>query len=130
MGKGRIENLTHPRWKKGESGNPGGRPKRLPITDEYRNLADQPLPEKLRARIQKKFGVKLSEDATWSSTVSLRLFLQAIGEKPERGAARSAKEIREATEGKALQRIELMPNVKTVYQILIKYDRSPRRKLE
>lgn len=33
---GRIENLRH--WKPGQSGNPGGRPKKKPLTELYEQL--------------------------------------------------------------------------------------------
>lgn len=37
----RLKKQTEPyRWKKGQSGNPGGRPKYKPITDRLRELLD------------------------------------------------------------------------------------------
>lgn len=38
----RIERLRPFAWKPGESGNPGGRPKRKPITEFYQQIVDDP----------------------------------------------------------------------------------------
>lgn len=83
-------------FKPGVSGNPSGRPKRRPISDAYEALADVALPEDLRLKL------KLPKDATYRDALALRQFHQAI-----KGVPAAAREIREAIEGKASQRIEL-----------------------
>lgn len=87
----------------GTSGNPGGRPKKRPITDEYFDLADKPIPEKLRAKLQKKYCVDLPQGITFSQMNALARYLDAM----EPDGQTSSKEIREAMEGKAPMRLEI-----------------------
>ena len=94
-GKGRIENLRPP-WKPGESGNLSGRPTTRPISDRYQARAEERLPEELRLML------KLGKRATWGDALALAQFRAGI-----KGKAENAREIREAIEGKATQRIEL-----------------------
>ena len=94
-GKGNPANLMPP-WKPGQTGNPGGRPKRRPISDAYEALADLPLPDDLRHKL------KLPKGSTYREAVALRQFHAAI-----KGLSTAAREIREAIEGKATQRVEL-----------------------
>ncbi len=83
-------------WKKGESGNPSGRPKRRPITEAYMLLSKRKLPKKIRE------ALGLSSAATWADGVAYGQMLNAA-----KGKHGNAQEIREAIEGKATQRIEL-----------------------
>ena len=62
-GKGRIQNLKP--WKKGQSGNLSGRPKKKPITEAYEHQMKQSLPDELRIRM------KLPEGATWADAVAV-----------------------------------------------------------
>lgn len=78
----------------GISGNPGGRPKVRPISDRYRRIAETTLPEKERKRLG------LSVGATYGDALAVTLF-------DGRANPSVAKEIREALEGRATQRIEL-----------------------
>ena len=93
--KGTPANLMPP-WKPGQSGNPGGRPKRRPISDRYEVLADTVLPDDLRRKLS------LKEGATYGDALALRIFHAAI-----KGAPPAAREVREAIEGKADQRIQI-----------------------
>jgi hypothetical protein len=43
---GKLENLKP--WPKGVSGNPGGRPKKKPLTEAYQAAINDPLPGHLR----------------------------------------------------------------------------------
>ncbi len=109
--KGNPQNLIP--FKPGQSGNPSGRPKRRPISDAYEAVADLPLPEELRAKL------KLPKGAKYRDAVALRQFQMAI----LKGNAPSAKEIREAIEGKATQRVELVggedaPPVGIAYELV------------
>ena len=85
------------------TGNAGGRPKKRPITDEYFQLADQVVPEKIRKRLEKKWEIKLEPGITFSKANALRRYLDAM----ESGGQTSSKEIREAIEGKAPERLEI-----------------------
>ena len=89
-----LENLKP--FPPGRSANPGGRPKRLPISDRYRDHAEQILPERIRAQFD------LPKDATWGDMIVLSQFMQAA-----KGKTDATREIREAIEGKALQRLRL-----------------------
>lgn len=83
-------------FKPGQSGNPGGRPKRRPISDEYLKICDtifETDPKKL----------KIPEGSTFAYAAAFAQFIQAIGKRDTRAMT----EIRESIEGKATQRIEL-----------------------
>jgi hypothetical protein len=64
------------RWPKGVSGNPGGRPRKKPITEFYAAFADVQVSE-LPARIRKKF--KDCDDLSLAAAGALGLFV-AMGE--------------------------------------------------
>jgi uncharacterized protein DUF5681 len=108
-GKGRIENLKP--WKPGESGNLLGRPKRRPISDRYEDRAETPLPEKERIKR------RLARGATYADALALGQFNAALN-----GRTDAAREIREAIEGKAQQRLEL---ANRRVEIHVKYDDPP-----
>src|SRR5215831_14664469 len=77
------ENLRPYRWRKGQPGpNPGGRPKKAPISDAYVQLMDEPLPEEIRSQL------KLPEGATWAHALALGQVRSAI-----KGNTQAAKEI-------------------------------------
>jgi hypothetical protein len=114
--KGTKHRTSHgnPNWKKGisgnpptqfppgVSGNPGGRPKKLPITDRYRERLEQTLPKtKYYDRERKKLC--LPDDATYGDLLSARQMFEAAN----RGRTDAAREIREAVEGKAIQRLRV-----------------------
>lgn len=92
---GNPKNLMPP-WKPGQSGNPGGRPRKKPISDRYMELAETVLPDDLRRKL------KLPEKATYGDAVALRIFHTAIGGKHE-----AARELREAIEGRAPQALHV-----------------------
>jgi hypothetical protein len=76
----------------GKSGNPGGRPKKRPISDRYADLAGYPLPDDPRLMM------KLEKRATYGDALALSQFRGAIKGKPE-----AAREIREAIRRAAAQ---------------------------
>jgi hypothetical protein len=86
-GPGKEENLK--KWKPGQSGNPGGRPRKRPITERYAEFAEHPVDEKTRK------ALKLDEGATLADAAIGRLFQGAI-----EGDRDALKEIREGIEGK------------------------------
>jgi hypothetical protein len=91
------------RWPKGVSGNPGGRPRKKPITEFYAAFADVQVSE-LPARIRKKF--KDCDDLSLAAAGALGLFV-AMGE----GNHSAAKELREGVEGKLAEKVELAVDV-------------------
>jgi hypothetical protein len=86
-GPGKRENLTP--WKPGQSGNPGGRPSKRPITERYAKFADLPVDEKTRK------AMKLDQGATLADAATKRLYQGAI-----EGDYDALREIREGIEGK------------------------------
>ncbi len=92
-----LEKGAPHRFKPGQSGNPGGRPRKRPISDRYAELAELELPEKERI----KYG--LSEGATYGDAIVLAMFNSALEGNPY-----AAREIREALEGKTGQRQEII----------------------
>jgi hypothetical protein len=77
-------------FKPGQSGNPAGRPKTRPITERYAILAEIPLEEATRKKLN------LPEGATYADAVVFAIYRR--GMKGDIGAGR---EIREAIEGKS-----------------------------
>jgi len=78
-------------FKPGQSGNPGGRPKKLPITDALRDLLEKPVPAKIDAR-------KL----TANHVLALQLIAQGA-----KGDLKAIAEIADRCEGKPMQRHEI-----------------------
>jgi hypothetical protein len=78
---------------KGVGGNPSGRPKRHPISDALRNLADLKYYPK---------SAKLKHGATYAEAAAFQAFLDAI-----RGDVKALNEVADRIEGKPSQRIEL-----------------------
>jgi len=92
----RLGGITGKGFLPGRSGNPSGRPKRRPISDRNADLAETPLPDDVRQALRLKKG------ATQGDAIALAMARQAI-----KGKTQAAREIREAIEGRATQRIEL-----------------------
>ncbi len=84
------------RFKPGHSGNLSGRPKKRAISDRYEIMAERPLPKKERS------DLGLRKGATYGDAIAHAQFHSEIEGKTE-----AAREIREAIEGKATQRVEL-----------------------
>ncbi|MFZ3329966.1 MAG: DUF5681 domain-containing protein [Candidatus Acidiferrales bacterium] len=78
-------------WQPGQTGNPGGRPKKKPITDRYHRIVETELPDDIRRALD------LPRGATFGDAIALAQARQAI--KGETGAA---KEMREAIEGRSI----------------------------
>jgi len=87
-GRGKPENLRPP-WKKGQSGNPGGRPKKTAITDAFRAVLERSVPNDPQKR-------------TYAELIAEATARQAI-----RGNVQAVREIADRTEGKARQAIEI-----------------------
>lgn len=99
-----LENLRPP-WKKGDpSPNPGGRPKKRPVTDEHFEVTMSEISEVLRKKVNKKLGMNLlKKGITHAHAMALRQHVEAI----LFGVTQACKEIRESIEGKAPQRMEI-----------------------
>ncbi|MGA7624591.1 MAG: DUF5681 domain-containing protein [Candidatus Acidiferrales bacterium] len=86
-----LANLLKGTWQPGQSGNPGGRPKKKPITDRYHRIVETELPDEIRG------ALGLPRGATFGDAIALALVRQAI-----KGDTTAAKEIREAIEGRSV----------------------------
>jgi hypothetical protein len=83
---GRVENLKP--WRKGESGNPGGRPRRKLLTEELERLLEQEAPA--------------ANGKTWAEVIAETLLKQG-----RKGNVRAIAEIADRLEGKPQQSVEL-----------------------
>ena len=76
------------RWKKGQSGNPSGRPKCKTLSNAYRNKLEEVVPNDPEGR-------------TWAELIAEAQVRDAV-----RGSVQAAREIADRTEGRARQSIE------------------------
>jgi hypothetical protein len=84
------ENLKPYRWKKGQpSPNPGGRPKKAPISDAYAYQVEVHLPDDIRTRL------RLPKGATWADGIAVTQIRAAL-----KGNTVAAKEIADRIEGR------------------------------
>jgi hypothetical protein len=86
-------------WKPGQSGNPGGRPKKLQLTESYRKVLAEEVPDHERRLL------KLPKGSTWCDAVA-RARVRAACMTSVAGTV-SAKELADRIEGKPVQRIEV-----------------------
>jgi hypothetical protein len=75
-------------WKKGQSGNPGGRPKSKTLSDAYKHKLEEPVPSDPEGR-------------TWAELIAVSQVRDAV-----RGNVQAAREIADRTEGRPRQAIE------------------------
>ena len=96
----RSEILAAHAFKPGQSGNPGGRPKKLPITDYLKEQLAAPIPESMRAKLPPVFVEVYGPDASFGQMLAFKLIQQAA-----RGDMQAASMILERTEGRVTQKI-------------------------
>ena len=99
-------------WRPGESGNLSGRPRKRAISDRYAERAETALPEEERV----KRG--LPSGATYGDALAFDQFNAALN-----GRTEAAREIREAIEGRAAQRMEISEPVKKDVHIRVCYEK-------
>ena len=92
MGRGNNPNIAEAgkphRWRKGQSGNPSGRPKSKTLSDAYKYKLEEPVPNDPEGR-------------TWAELIAEAQVRDAV-----RGNVQAAREIADRTEGRARQAIE------------------------
>jgi hypothetical protein len=86
--------------------NPGGRPRRKPLTEAYQDRMNEKLPAALRKVRVGRVTVTLPEGATYLDWISLGQCIEA-----GRGNPATAREIGDRLEGKVAQQIELTGNL-------------------
>ena len=89
------------KWKPGQSGNPSGRPRKLPITDRYATIAELPVPDYLLTALRLSEAEK-QEIKTYGDALALNQFRAGI-----KGKTDAAREITDRLEGRARQPVEL-----------------------
>lgn len=104
---GRVQNQYLRPWQKGQSGNPGGRPKKLPITDAMRMLLEE---------------LNLPTRAHPSMTVAERAALRFVRKALKDD--RAYLEMMDRVEGKPRQRTELSGPDGGAMQIEVPAERS------
>jgi hypothetical protein len=92
MGKSNNPNIAEEgkahRWRKGQSGNPSGRPKSKTLSDAYKHKLEEAVPNDPEGR-------------TWAELIAEAQVRDAV-----RGNVQAAREIADRTEGRARQAIE------------------------
>ena len=83
-------------WQPGQSGNPGGRPKKKPLTDAYRKALSELVAEDIRRKLN------LEEGATYAEVIARALIQEAVMGKSKVSAA---SELADRTEGRVTQPI-------------------------
>ena len=119
-GKGRIENLKP--WAKGVSGNPNGRPKSKPITEAYKAVIAERLPEHLRKIKLGKHELELPEGSTFADLIAIGQCASAI-----KGNTAAAEEIANRLEGKVAVELDVIQGVSLGERIRAARERLQRR---
>ena len=96
-------------WPKGMSGNPGGRPKKKPITEELERLLADEVPN--------------GNGQTWATVIA-----EALLHEARKGDVRAISELANRIEGKPVQAIDL--NSEGWESIGERLERARRRRLE
>lgn len=103
-GKQRSLANLRPPIQKGEIRNPLGISRKRPITERYWEVSERPMPDTAIRQGNRRCGFALFHPGmTWAEGMALRAVYEAVC----RGLVRPMKEIREAIEGKAPQRLEI-----------------------
>lgn len=95
---GRPENLRP--WKKGQSGNPSGRPKSI-IAGHITAIANRKITEK-EFKAFKSMGLNIERGVTYGEALAAALFRHAI-----KGKIDAAKEIGDRVDGKVRAQVEV-----------------------
>jgi hypothetical protein len=95
-------NIAAHKFKPGQSGNPGGRPKKQPITDYLIDQLDRPIPELMREKVPQIFVEVYGSNATFGQLLAFKLITQAV-----KGDMQAAKEVLDRVEGKVKQSVAM-----------------------
>lgn len=104
------------RWKKGQSGNPGGRPKIKPFSDRARWLAEQPVPEKIRIKLG------LAEGSTFADAAVVAQFVAAMA-----GDSGPFQNLRDTTEGRLAFTVNTSDRVDKLKEMIASTDEMARQ---
>lgn len=96
--RGGARNLTSRKFQPGTSCNPGGRPKKLPITDYLLTQLEMPVPAAMKERLPSMFAELHGEGATFGQLLAFNAIAEAA-----RGNLKALSTILERVEGKVSQ---------------------------
>lgn len=113
--RNKAAHLKNFQWKKGQSGNPAGGNRKLLISDNMREVMELPLPDVARAKLEAAIDRKLPKKFTFVDGICLGEALESIGIHVG-FKLDIARDIREAIEGRAAQRVELVEESKPVQE--------------
>lgn len=100
--KGGAANLAPYQFKPGQSGNPGGRPKKLPITDYLVEQLAMPVPPEMKKGIPETFLRLYGENATFGELLAFQVIAKAAD-----GDMKAIHVIFDRVEGKVSQNVAL-----------------------
>lgn len=104
----------------GNRANPGGRPKKRPFTERIVALAEHRLDATaFGKKILKQF--ELPPDSTWGDAATMAGFLEAVRTK---NGTLARKDLREAVEGKAPQRVEIVNPMDKRTELAVTFKRA------
>lgn len=101
----RTKRLEKYRWRPGQSGNPTGRPKKLPVSEMMVEVMDLPLPKRLRGILQDAIDAELPKNMTFSMGVAFGLACSLFCPELNNFRVDVVHELRIATEGREHFRI-------------------------
>jgi hypothetical protein len=100
--RGNVNNLVPHQFKPGESGNPGGRPKKRPITDYIIEQLEKPIPAAMKEKLPSLFTDVCGEDATFGQMLAFKLVTKAA-----KGDMKAMNAVLDRAEGKVRQNVGL-----------------------
>jgi hypothetical protein len=107
----------------GEVRNPSGINRKRPISDRYAELSEEPLSLNLIQRFNRRWKAKLLFPGdSYARGAVMGIMMDAIFG----GDVAAQREMREAIEGKAPQRLEIGARPRTEVTVRVVYDRSPK----
>jgi hypothetical protein len=99
-----TERLKAYRWAKGQSGNPGGRSRKLPMSDTLRLVLAMPLPDVFRATLEGVIKQTLPKKMTFMEGLAFGEACAPFAPELKNFKVEFLREMREATEGSVARR--------------------------
>lgn len=96
--RGNVDLIAPYQFKPGQSGNPGGRPKKLAITDLLKEQLDKPIPEAMKAKLPPIFSEVYGDSPTFADMIAFKLVAMSA-----KGDMFAMKELLDRVEGKVAQ---------------------------
>jgi hypothetical protein len=119
-----LGGITGKGFMPGQSGNPSGRPKKLPITDCYATIAELPVPDYLIAAL-KLSDAERPAIKTYGDALALSQFRAGI-----KGKTDAAREIADRLESRARQPLEFAGKDGAPLDLAVRIEAGRRRLAE